>query len=81
MLRKARQNEVMTSIVQTGINAFPFKYYLKQLDLPESQITNFVYYCAENPNFKHLPADENQLELLEFYQEKAVLFLEQRMGK
>lgn len=81
MLRKARDNEVLENIVLAGMEAFPVAFFVEELELPEEHIKNFVYYCAENPNFRSLLADGKQLELLEYYQKKALQFKEQRINR
>lgn len=80
MLKKARENELLAMMVDQGIDTMPMEFYIEDLKLPEHEIINFVHFCAESPEFKTLLASPKRLELIEFYQEKAVDFIENRMG-
>ncbi|WP_373057036.1 hypothetical protein [Zunongwangia sp. H14] len=74
-LKKIVANEKLQSIVEQGMDAFPVDFFVEDLKIPEDEIVNFVYYCAENHQLKYLLEEEKRLDLLEFYQKYAVEFL------
>ncbi|MDT0642425.1 hypothetical protein RM553_06225 [Zunongwangia sp. F363] len=80
-LKKIVANEKLQGLVEQGIAAFPVNFFVKDLKIPEEQIVNFVYYCAENHQLKYLLKDEKRLDLLEFYQKYAVEFLKLRASE
>ena len=81
MLRKAKENQELDNLVIAGMNALPEKFFMLDLEIPQSEIKNFVYFCTETSYFRSLLRKEKLLELIEFYQRKAPVFLEERMGK
>jgi hypothetical protein len=81
MLEKAKENEDLNNLVIAGMNALPIKFFVEELQLPESEVKNFVYFCTETIYFKNLLRKEKLLELIEFYQRKAPEFIEERMRK
>ncbi len=46
--------------------------FTKDFNIPENEIMNFAYYCAENYDLEILL--DNPLELYEFFQSKAAEF-------
>ncbi len=81
MLQKAKENQDLNNLVIDGMNALPEKFFAIDLEIPQTEIKNFVYFCTETPGFKNLLRKEKLLELIEFYQRKAPVFLGERMGK
>lgn len=81
LLTKAKENQDADNLVISGVNAMPIGFFTKDLHIPEEHIENFVYFCAENPNFETLLAPVKRLQLIEYYKKKAPEFLEERMGK
>ena len=81
MLQKAKENEELSKHVDQGIKAVPVSYFVQDLQIPEEQITNFVHFCAENPNFPKLLPDSKRFELMDYYRKKAAEFIAERMGK
>ncbi|MBZ9631585.1 carboxypeptidase-like regulatory domain-containing protein [Salegentibacter sp. LM13S] len=69
--------EEKRNLIDRAINAVP-KTLFKDLNLPDNLIKDFIYFCAENPNFHLLVAKERHLELVEYYQMKAPKFLARR---
>ena len=78
MLEKANENEQLTFDVQEGIDAIEIAVFIRELQIPEEEIINFVYYCATSPSYKKLIENNNYLELLELFKEKAPVFREFR---
>ncbi len=81
MLEKAKENQDLNNLVIAGMNAMPEKFFVEELQLPQAEIKNFVYFCSETTYFKNLLRKEKLFELIEFYQRKAPEFIEERMGK
>jgi len=71
MLEKANENEQLTFDVQEGIDAVESSIFINELEIPEEEIINFVYYCATNPIYRKLIENDNYLELIELFKEKA----------
>ena len=46
------------------------KFFREDLDLRENEICNFVYYCAEDSNFKRLVINNNAFVLIEYFQSR-----------
>lgn len=80
MLKKAIKNERLAAKVEKGIKALPQKFFIVELKLPESEISDFVYYCAEDPLYAEIISTDDPLRLIEFYYSKAPDFIEKRMG-
>ncbi|WP_189604765.1 hypothetical protein [Salinimicrobium marinum] len=81
MLEKAKENQDLNNLVIAGMNALPDSFFVEELQLPPSEVKNFIYFCTETIYFKSLLRKEKMLELIEFYQRKAPEFIEERMGK
>lgn len=77
MLKKAQEVMKFDDMVHRGLSAVPMEFFTAELQIPESEIMNFVYFCAEKPLFKALLSKEQHLELIEYYFENAPAFLEQ----
>lgn len=80
MLKKAREYELLAMMVDKGMDTMPLEFYTQDLQIPDDEIINFMYYCAESPAFKTLLIEPKKLELIEFFKEKAPDFIENRMG-
>ena len=65
-------------LLQKAIGAVSISFYTEQLEIPEDQIKNFIYYCMDNPNFHLLLTPQKGLELIKYYQMKAPKFLKWR---
>lgn len=49
MLKKARENMKFDATVDKGIEIVPTEYFVAELGIPQEEILNFVYFCAETP--------------------------------
>ncbi|PKD17634.1 hypothetical protein APR41_05340 [Salegentibacter salinarum] len=76
-LESIKNIEDKRNLIDRAIHAVP-KALFKDLNLPDNLIKDFIYFCAENPNFHLLVAKERHLELVEYYQMKAPKFLARR---
>lgn len=77
-LQKAAANEDLSQVVDAGMAALPVSFF-EDLTIPEDRIRDFVYFCAEDQRFYDLLPETKRLELLEFYLEKAPVFVKERM--
>lgn len=77
-LEKYEKIEKLKSVVQEGMKAVPLLFFIEDLGIPEEHVINFVYYCAENPNFHIFLKPERGLELIEYYQMKAPKYLKHK---
>lgn len=80
MLEKAKKNDDLQALVQKGMHTLPTNFFTTDLNIPEEEIVNFIYYCAEDPRFKKFIAQKKDLELIEFYSGKSEYFIENRMS-
>lgn len=78
MLEKANENEELTRDVQKGINVVEPSFFTDHLQIPKGEIVNFVFYCARSPLYKSLITNDNYLELIELFREKAPAFMKHR---
>ncbi|MCC8358922.1 carboxypeptidase-like regulatory domain-containing protein [Salinimicrobium sediminilitoris] len=81
MLEKAQENEHMALDVQEGMDAIESSVFIHLLQIPEEEIINFVYYCATSPSYKKQIENNDYLELIELFKEKAPVFRELRRIK
>lgn len=75
MLNKAKENENLSMLVKQGVEAFQKSFFVKDLKIPEERIKDFVYFCARNKEYEDLLRPKDRLELLEYFQEKAIEYL------
>lgn len=61
-------------LVYRAIEFLPPSFYSEELGLNEEEVINFVYFCAENEIFQALVRSENQLAVIEFYQNNILAF-------
>ncbi|MDT0689445.1 hypothetical protein RM549_06590 [Salegentibacter sp. F188] len=74
-LKKVGENEKLQAIAQKAGKLLPYTFYADELKVPEDEIVNLIYFCAEDPQFKDLLSQENVLELMEYYKNHAPDFL------
>lgn len=78
MLQKAAANEDLKQAVDSGLAALPSSFFT-DLAIPEDRIRDFVYFCAEDPEYYFLLSETKRLDLVAFFQVKASEFLKARM--
>lgn len=66
-LKQARENQRKNNRILNARNLLSEEFYKNELGLLESEVMNFLYYCAENPGFLRLVNEEDLLGLIEFY--------------
>lgn len=77
-LEKAEENNKKSIMVNKGLNLVGEMFFISQLKIPEVEIINFLFYCADNPEFSDLVSTESVLKLVEFYKKQAESFKELR---
>lgn len=77
MLKKARENINFDAKVDEGIEIVPTEFFTEELGIPEIEILNFVYFCAESPDYSKIISSGKHLDLLENYYRNAPVFLKQ----
>lgn len=77
MLKKAREYMKFDASVDKGIEIVPTEFFVAELGIPEEEIVNFVYFCAESPGYRELISSGKHLDLLEIYYRIAPIFLKQ----
>lgn len=77
-LNQIKKIEQKKELVQKAMEAVSKSYFVNELDIPENQILDFIYYCMENPNFHKLLLPQRGLELIEYYEMKAPKYLKNK---
>ena len=78
MLQKAAANEDLSQAVDAGIAALPVSFF-EDLLIPKDRIRDFVYFCAEDPDYYLLLSEARRLDLVDFFQSKAPQFVKERL--
>lgn len=81
MLKKARGVMKFDATVDKGIEIVPTEFFVAELGIPEVEIRNFVYFCAESPDYSKIISSGKHLDLLEIYYKNAPIFLKQLKEK
>ena len=71
-LEKRKENADLKFQVEKAVYLISEETFTKDFNIPENEIMNFAYYCAENYDLEILL--DNPLELYEFFQSKAAEF-------
>ncbi|MGY5848881.1 hypothetical protein [Salegentibacter sp. F14] len=66
-LKQARENQKKVKQILDARKLFSEEFYQNELGLEETEVMNFLYYCAENPGFLKLFNRKDLLGLIEFY--------------
>jgi len=78
MLENAKEIEQLTFDVQEVIEAIDSSVFTDEFQIPEDEIINFVYYCAESLIFRKLVENDQYLDIIKLFSEKASAFRELR---
>ncbi len=74
MLKKHIEVSRFQKLIEESRYNFSDGIYMKELNIPEELIEDFVYYVFEDPEAKRLVDANNVLGLLEFMKEKSVTY-------
>ena len=78
MLEKALYNDKLTLATENAIDVLGEEYFTKTLSLPQEEIINFLYWCAEYPEFRSMAKQQNVLDLMQFCADHLQEFLDHR---
>ncbi len=78
MFKKVVENSHLAGQVYEAYAFLPEEYFTENLQLPENEIINFLYYCMGFPGFKTLVSNEEKLKFMEFLNDKIEGFKELR---
>ena len=78
MLKKAKANEELSFSATRTLNKFGKEFFVREFELPEAEVINFLYYCADDEQFKSMINSENELRLIQFLSSKISDFKELR---
>ncbi|MFO8148148.1 MAG: hypothetical protein R6U03_12230 [Gillisia sp.] len=81
MLKKVRENIKFDATLDKGIEIVPTEFFLAELGIPEVEIGNFIYFCAERSAYSKIISLGKHLDLLEIYYRNAPIFLKQLKEK
>lgn len=74
MFQEVVQNSRLSGQVYEAYAFLPIEYYTENLDLPEDEIINFLYYCMEFPGFDRIVSNKEKLKFMEFLKDKLTDF-------
>lgn len=77
-LRNLDKQDNLKVSVQKAIDVLGKSFFMSELQLPESEIENFVYYCSRESEFQNILEAENTLDLIEYFKIKKQDFINLR---
>ncbi|MCM4155882.1 hypothetical protein [Christiangramia antarctica] len=81
MLKKVRKNDVLSKYAERGLNTAGISFFVNDLGIENDEVINYLYYCAEKPEFRHLIDVKDVFGILQFYSENLAGFEQLRNGK
>ena len=69
-LEKAEENNELSIVVNKGLNLVGKSFFISQLGIEESEVINFLFYCAEDPEYSRLVGEKKLLKLIEYFETK-----------
>lgn len=73
-LKRMKALEDLDILIKKGTTTFNTSLFVDGIGIPESLITDFMYYCAEDKYFKGLLENSKKLSLLDFFKQKAISY-------
>ncbi|CAL67684.1 hypothetical protein [Christiangramia forsetii] len=77
-LKKLDKQDKLQLRVQHGIDVLGKNLFVIELKIPETEIENFVYYVAREPDFEAILESKDRLKLIEYYKSKTKDFINLR---
>ncbi|WP_300436828.1 carboxypeptidase-like regulatory domain-containing protein [Christiangramia sp.] len=65
-------------LVNKSIAIVGQEFFREDLELNDNEVCNFLYFCTEDPRFKHLVINNNAFVLIEYFQTQIGDFKERR---
>ncbi|MCM8567908.1 hypothetical protein NE848_00835 [Gramella jeungdoensis] len=78
MLKKVKANDELSASVIKAFDSFGREFFERELDIPETEVLNFLYYCARDQNFSIFLESELNLELIDLFRKNVESFREWR---
>lgn len=78
MLKKVKANDELSAAVSRALERFGKGFFETELQIPDKEVVNFLYYCARDERFSTLNKSGNDLELIDLFREKVKSFREWR---
>ncbi|HKJ48024.1 MAG TPA: hypothetical protein VJ973_02990 [Christiangramia sp.] len=69
-LEKANENNELSISVNKGLNLVGKSFFTSQLGIEDNEIINFLFFCADNPQYSRLVNENKLLKLIEFFENK-----------
>ena len=76
MLRKRVARDYQQKVMEQLERFYTDSLLVSTLNLPQSKINDFLYFCEVDPEFKNLIGLDDKLQLLEFFKEKKEEYLD-----
>ncbi len=73
-LKRLKSYAELDKVVDEGMNSMEKDFFVSECGIPEIYIASFMYFCAENPNFKDLLSNGRDIELVPFFKKQAALY-------
>lgn len=77
-LKRLKDYAELDRLVESGMNSMEIDFFVSECDVPKIYVASFIYFCAENSDFRTLLNSGNELDLVKFYKEQAHLFKQKR---
>lgn len=74
ILRKLLEYEKLEGEKEHVFNLLKKDFFTDELNLPEDQIENFLYYCLENLKIENKNLKGKPMELIEFLKEQSIVY-------
>lgn len=69
-LEKAEENNERSIMVNKGLNLVGKFFFVSQLNIEESEVINFLFYCADDNEYNRLVKEKRVLQLIEYFELK-----------
>ncbi|TRO65595.1 hypothetical protein [Christiangramia sabulilitoris] len=73
-LEKAKENNESSIMVNKGLNLVGKFFFVSQLNIEESEIINFLFYCVDDDEYNRLVSEKRVLQLIDYFELKVDSF-------
>lgn len=78
MLKKLDEFAKKDRLIEKARQTMTTDFFVSECGIPEMYISSFLYFCAEDDNFKNRVEQNHKLQLVEFFKEKSLGYKENR---
>lgn len=78
MLKKLDEFAKKDKLIEKARQTMTTDFFVSECGIPEMYISSFLYFCAEDDNFKNRVEQNHKLQLVEFFKEKSLGYKENR---